>query len=52
MSKFLLTIIICLQIAIFYQNEKIVDQNWWNDEYEIMRTQISDLWFFHGLDKQ
>ena len=50
-SNFLKILIVLLLILLLYQNEKIMNQNWWSAEFEIMRQHTSDIWFMYGLDE-
>ena len=50
-SNFLKILIVLLLILLLYQNEKIMNQNWWSAEFEIMRQHTADIWFMYGLDE-
>ena len=50
-SNFLKILIVLLLILLLYQNEKIMNQNWWSAEFELMRQHLSDIWFMYGLDE-
>ena len=50
MNKFLLIVVIALQITVLYQIDTLIKYNWWHEEWETIRTQVSDLWYLHELD--
>ena len=52
MTRFLLLIIISLQLFSFLMFNKSVQNDWCSTEIDVLRTQISDVWFHLGLNDE
>ena len=50
-SNFLKILIVILLILLFFQMQIIYDTNWCSSSIEILRQQISDLWYLNHLDE-
>jgi len=40
-----------MMIVLFYQQQKIYDSNWCSNEAQILREQLSDIWYMYNLDE-
>jgi len=50
-SNFLKILLVIMLILLFFEMQIIYDTNWCSSSIEILRQQISDVWYYHQLDK-
>ena len=50
-SNFLKILIVLLLILLLSQQERIYDANWCSSEIEVLRNQVSAMYFMYGLDE-
>ena len=50
-SNFTKILITGLLILLLFQQERIYDANWCSSEIEVLRNQVSSMYFMYGLDE-
>jgi len=50
-SNFTKILIAGLLILLLFQQERIYDANWCSSEIEVLKMQLSDIWYMYNLDE-